>query len=118
MQVQRKLFFGNYIESQYYNHLGGKKSKKSSKGGRLVMVNICKICYLFQGVLQDFEIKRSCNVGGNNPLPVCRDCFNSNIKMLTSGGSSNTQEKQRRRGAAKTRKLQVSVQIINKKAIK
>ena len=41
--VQRKLFCGDYIESQYYNHLGGKKAKNSSKDGRLVTINICAI---------------------------------------------------------------------------
>ena len=41
--VQRKLFCADYIESQYYNHLGGKKAKNSSKDGRLVTVNICAI---------------------------------------------------------------------------
>ena len=98
MQVQRKLFYGDYIESQYYNHLGGKKAKNSSKGGRLVMGNICKTCYSFQDVLSDAEIKRSCNIGGKNPLLICRDCFNSNIKIPTSGVSSNTQKKQGQMG--------------------
>ena len=28
--VQKKLFCGDYIDSQYYNHLGGKKAKNSS----------------------------------------------------------------------------------------
>ena len=89
MQVQRKLFFGDYIESQYYNNLGGKKSNNGSKGGRSLMGDICEICYSFQDVLSDAEIKRSCNIGGNNPLLICRDCFNSNIKIPTLGGSIN-----------------------------
>ena len=87
--VQRKLFCGDYIESQHYNHLGGKKLKKSSKGGRFVTWNICGIYYSFHDILSDAEIKRSCNIGGKNPLLICRDCFNSNIKIPTSGGSSN-----------------------------
>ena len=107
--VQRKLFYGDYIESQCCNHLGRKKTKNSSKGGRLVMVNICSICYSFHDVLSDAKIKRRRNIGGKNPLLVCRDCFNSNIKIPTSGGSSNAREKQGQGGAAKTRKLQVAV---------
>ena len=39
------MFCGDYIESQCYNHLGRKKAKNSSKGGRLVMGDICRICY-------------------------------------------------------------------------
>ena len=71
--VQRELFCGEYIESQYYNHLAGKKAKNSSKGIRLVTGNICEICYSFQDVLSDDEIKRSHNIGGKNPLLRCRD---------------------------------------------
>ena len=99
--VQRKLFFGDYIESQYYNHLGGKKAKSSSIGGRFITKNICAICYSFQDFLSDAEIKRSRNIGGNNPLLICRDCFNSNIEIPTSGGSSNTRENQGHRGEDK-----------------
>ena len=46
--VQRKLFCGDYIESQYYNQLGSKKANNSNKGGRLVTVNICSIYYSLQ----------------------------------------------------------------------
>ena len=48
--VQRKLFCGDYIESKYYNHLGGKKVNKIRKVGIFVTGNICSICYSFQGV--------------------------------------------------------------------
>ena len=73
---------------------------------------------LFISVFSDAEIKRSRNIGGMDPLLICRDCFNSNIKIPTLGGSSNARENQGRRGAAKTRKLQVAVQRSNKKARK
>ena len=32
---------GDYIESKYYNHLGGKKENNSSKGDILVTGDIC-----------------------------------------------------------------------------
>ena len=70
---RRKLFCGDYIESQYYNNLGGKKEKNITKGGRLVTGDICAICYSFRDVLSDDEIKMSRNIGGNNPLLICRD---------------------------------------------
>ena len=89
--VQRKLFCGNYIESQYYNHLGGKKSNNGSKCGSLVTGNICAICYSFQDVFSDVEIKSSPNIRGKNSLLIFCDCFNINIKILTFGGSSNAQ---------------------------
>ena len=98
--------------------MGGKKAKKNGKGGILVMGNICEICYSFQDVLLDAEIKRSRNIGGRNPLLVCRDCFNSNIKIPTSGGSSNAREKYGQRGAENTRTLQAAVLRDNNKARK
>ena len=110
-----EMFFGDYIESQYYNYLGGKKSNNSCKGGRLAIGDICEILYSFQHVLSYSEIKRSCNIGGNNPLLVCRDFFDGNIKIPTLDGSSNAREKQGQRGAAETGKLQISVQISNNK---
>ena len=36
-----EMFFGDYTELQYYNHMGGEKAKNSSKGVRLVMGSIC-----------------------------------------------------------------------------
>ena len=87
--VHRKLFCGEYIESQYYNHLGENKAKNGGKGDRLVTGDICAIFYSFQDVLSDAEIKRIRNIGGNNHLLICRDCFNSNINIPTLGGSSN-----------------------------
>ena len=116
--VQRKLFCGDYIESQYYNHLGGKKANNSSKDSILVTFSICAICYSFRYILSDAEIKRIRNILGKNPLLICRDCFNSIIKILTSGGSSKALENQGQKGASKTRKLQVTLQISNKKDIK
>ena len=63
----------------------------------------------------DDEIKRSRNIGGKNPLLIFRDCFNINIKIPNLGRYSNEQENQGQRGATKTRKLQVALQIRNKK---
>ena len=68
------------------------------------MNDICEIFYSFQDVLLDAEIKRIRNIGRKNPLLICRDYFNSHIKIPTSGGSSNAREKQGHRGASKTEK--------------
>ena len=75
------------------------------------MWNMCEICYSYQDIFSDAEIKRSHIIGGKNSLLICRDCFNSNIKIPPS----NAQEKQGQMGAEKTRKLQAEVQISNKK---
>ena len=98
--------------------MGGKKENNGSKGGILLTGNICTICYSFQDVLLDPEIKGNLNIGGNNPLLICRDCFNSNIKIPNLGGSSNTRENQGQRGSARTRKLQVYLQTGHNKSRK
>ena len=64
----------------------------------------------------DAEIKRIRNIGGKNPLLICRDFLNSNIKISTLGVSSNAREKKGQRGSAKTRKLKGAVQIGTNKA--
>ena len=70
---QRKLFCGEYIDSKYYNHLGGNKSKNIRNDEILATGNIFAIYYSFQDVLLDSEIKRSRNIGGNNPILICLD---------------------------------------------
>ena len=101
--VQRKPCCGDYIESQYYNHLGGKEASNSIKGGRLVTENICAICYSFQDVLSDAEINMSRNIRGKNPLLICRDFFNSILKSRLRAdpvtyGKSRDKGGQQRRG--------------------
>ena len=65
------------------------------------MGNICEICYSFQNVLSNAEIKRSRNIGGNKPLLICRDCLNSNIKYLP-WADLVTHNKSRDKGGRKT----------------
>ena len=71
--VHMKLFHGDYIESQYYNHLGGNKSNNSSKGGRLVLGNICSMYYSFRDALLDAEINSIHNIEGKINLLIGRD---------------------------------------------
>ena len=97
--------------------MGGNKAKNIGKGGRLVTENICETCYSFKNVLSDYEIKRSLNIGENNPLLICRDQFNSDIKKKP-WEDSVTHKKGRDKGRKKKRKLQVYVQRSNKKARK
>ena len=68
--VHMKLFHGDYIESQYYNHLGGKKAKNGCKGGRSLIRNMCTICYLFQDYLLDAEINGIRNIRGKSTLLI------------------------------------------------
>ena len=49
------------------------------------------------------------DVGGKNPLQACRYCFDSILKVPTSGGSSNTIQKKNQSQAKKKRQLEKAV---------
>ena len=85
------MFCGNYVESQYYNHLGRKKVK-NTRCDISVADDIGVICYLFEYEMLDDETKRKRDIWGNNPLLMYRNCFDSKIKIHISGKSSNTRE--------------------------
>ena len=44
--------------------------------------------------------------GGKNPLQIRRYCFDSRLKVPTSGGSSNTRQKKNQSQAKKKRQLE------------
>ena len=94
------------------------KTAKNRVDSRLVTDGICALCYSFEDVLLETEIKKSHDIGGKNPLLVCRDCFNSKIKIPTSSGSSNVRENKQQKLAPKKRKLDVAVQNGLRKARK
>ena len=68
--------------------------------------------------MSDAEIKKSHDIGGKNPLLVCRDCFNSKIKIPTSGGPSNAIESKQQKLASKRTKLDAAIQNELRKARK
>ena len=49
------------------------------------------------------------DVGGKNPLQISRYCFDSILKVPTSGGSSNKIQKKNQYQAKKKRQLENSV---------
>ena len=51
------------------------------------------MCHFPGDIVPSKEIIRKRDVGVNNPLPVCMHCFNSNVPLQTSGGSSNVRQK-------------------------
>ena len=78
---------GNYIDPQYYNPNAG------TKGGRIVTVEICAIFFEDDDIVSRDEINNKKSVGGKRPLPICRYCFNSDIKVPVTNGVCNRREK-------------------------
>lgn len=79
LYVQTKLLCSDNIESQYHNHLDGKKSK--NRGDRLVTEDVCAICYSFEDKLLGDNIEKNCDIGGNNPLFICCDALIAILKF-------------------------------------
>ena len=103
--VRRVSRCGDYIESQYYNpNTGG------LKGGRILTPDICAICYDTDDIVSADEICKERDMGGKNPLLVCRYCFDKNIEIPCSGGRTNMKEKKDQGQRTKKRQLDESVQ--------
>ena len=102
--VRRAVTCGDYIESQYYNPTTG------LKGGRILTLDICAICYDTEDIVSADEIRKVRDMGGKNPLLVCRYCFDKGIEIPSSGGRTNMKEKKDQTKRTKKRQLDESVQ--------
>ena len=93
--MKRTIRCGDQVETQFYQSelITGKQTV-----GRSISTDpICCLCYDDHDIVGASEIKRKQNVGGKNPLPVCRQCFDgaldSKIALPTTKGNSNHREK-------------------------
>ena len=56
-------------------------------GGRITTKYVCAVCYDDNDLMKGNDIERSGRyTGGKNPLPVCKRCFDLNVKLPTSWG--------------------------------
>ena len=78
LYAQRKLYCWDTVESNYYNPSTG------TKGVRILIEDVCSVCYLKDNILYKVELMRRPNVAENNPLPLCRYCFDMNIQCPTT----------------------------------
>ena len=78
---------GKYIESQYYIPNAG------LKGVRILTADICAICYDTEDIVSTDEIWKERDMGGKNPLLVCRYCFDKKIEIPCSVVRTNMKEK-------------------------
>ena len=78
---------GSYIESQHYNPTA------SLKGGIILTTDKCAICYDVEDIVSASEIRKERDVGGKNPLLVCRHCFDKIAEVPSSGGHAIMKQK-------------------------
>mmetsp|Transcript_21870 Transcript_21870/g.47533 ORF Transcript_21870/g.47533 Transcript_21870/m.47533 type:complete len:109 (-) Transcript_21870:34-360(-) len=103
---------GDYIESQYYN------PKTGVQGGRIVTIDICAICYENEDIVQADEIRNNRDIGGKNPLLVCRYCFDKGFEIPCSGGRINVKQKHDQDQRTKRRQLDDHVRCGRRKGRK
>ena len=68
------MICGHTIESEYYNPNTG------TKGGRIVTEAICAIWYIKDDLVMPNKIRKAKDIGGKNPLIICRGCFESRVE--------------------------------------
>ena len=110
--MKRQMQCGDFVESQYYNTAAGLKGK------RFVTKDICAICYENDDIISADEIRRNRDVGGKNPLLVCRFCFDTGVEIPCSGGRTNSKQKRDQKQATKRKELDESVQAGRRKSRK
>ena len=102
--ARRQTRCDDFIESQYYN------PKLGVKGGRIVTKDICAVCYEDDDIVSEVEIRKKRNIGGKNPLLVCRYCFDKDFEIPCSGGRTNEKEKKSQEKSPKRKGLEENVQ--------
>ena len=78
------------------------------KGGRIVTDDICAICYENVDIVSADEIRKERDIGGKNPLLICRYCFDSNVEIPCSGGRTNMKQKSDQAKRTKRKQLDES----------
>lgn len=103
--VMRKVRCGDFVESQYYN-----PPDNAANRGRLITDDVCAMCFSDDDIVSRDEIIAKRDIGGHNPLLICRHCFDLGLKVPTSGGSTVVTRdrkrhklRQKRRGSWKWR---------------
>ena len=72
--------------------------------------DICAaICYEAEDVVSIDVARASRDIGGKNPLPVCRYCFDMNVEIPCSGGRTNFKEKKDQSKRTKRKQLDEAI---------
>ena len=100
-EARRAIRCYDYIESQYYD-----KNRKK----------ICCICSTESNLATRDEIMKRQKYAVHNPLPVCSDCLNLNIKL--PGGGTNYLKQKKNKQAKKAELLRKALQSGRKKGKK
>ena len=62
-------------------------------------------------MVQVDEIRKKRDVGGKNPLLVCRYCFDQNFEIPCSGGRVNTKQKEAHAKMSKRKSLEKILRV-------
>ena len=71
----------------------------------IVTKDICAIRYESEDIVQAEEIRNKRDIGGKNPLLICRYCFDKKFEIPCSGGRTNA--KQKKDQSQRTKRIQM-----------
>eukprot|EP00957_Ditylum_brightwellii_P117971 8998146-Ditylum_brightwellii.AAC.1 len=106
---QQAVLCGDPIEANYYNPNIG------TKGGRIIMEDICAICYVNADTISTDEMIANHNLGGKTPLSICRGYYDAGVETPFSGSRKNIQQAQKHRKRSKKRQSNEAVNSGHKK---
>ena len=70
------------VEPIYY-------ATQDTRGGRIVTKDICAVCYGPDDLVLKQDLLESGHTKGKEPLPMCRDCFDSGMNLVFSAKATN-----------------------------
>ena len=104
--MMQKLRCGYYAYLQYYNSMGSAANR--GRGG-FITEYVRAICFTHDGIVLRDEIMNMRDVAGKNTIQIRSHCFDSRLKVPTSGGSSNKIQKKNQSQVKKKRQLEKAV---------
>ena len=74
------------VEPIYY-------ATQDTRGGRIVTKDICAVCYGPDNLVLKQDLLESGHTKGKEPLPMCRDCFDSGMNLVFSAKATHFKRK-------------------------
>ena len=101
--MQLKLSYGDTVDTNYYNPSVGMKI------GIIVTKVVSSVYYFDENIVDKVELLTRPKVVGKNPLPLCRNCFDMNIKCPNTRGRGNYYSSREKNKHSKKRQVKTLV---------
>ena len=89
-----------------------------TKGGIILTKGVCSVCYFDKNIVDKVELLTRPEIVGKSLLPLCRNCFDVNIKCPTKMWHGNTQKNREKKKQSKKRHMETLVTKVKQKGRK